>query len=83
MKKAGLDPLDLLIKKGGRKKGKKGRKIGRGKRHLSSLRYTREERWRSNKKRRMGRHMRHFPLDLQAARLFALLLTPRGAGILR
>lgn len=59
------------VKSGARKKGKKGRKIGRYGKHPSSLRYKGERRWEKNKVRRMRRHVKHFPNDLQAARLLS------------
>lgn len=65
------DALQQLAKKGsGKKKGKKGRKIGRGKRHQSSLRYTAEKRWIKNKRLRMLRHIKRQRLDMQARGLF-------------
>lgn len=73
VKKATSDPLLALAKKGTRKKGKKGRKIGRSKRHPAAQRYTAERRWEKNKRRRMQRHLRHYPNDSQARRLIESL----------
>lgn len=54
--------------KGGktRKKGKKGRKIGRYSKHPSSMRYKSERRWTLNQRRRVRRHLKRCPADGQA-----------------
>jgi hypothetical protein len=59
----------LVIKGASKKKGKKGRKIGRYAKHPSSMRYKAERRWEKNKVRRMRRHLKTYPSDLQAERL--------------
>lgn len=66
------DALAQLASKGkkGRKKGKKGRKIGRYAKHPSSVRYRNERRWERNKARRMVRHVKKYPADLQARGLY-------------
>jgi len=68
--KATGSAIDAILKKGGgKKKGKKGRKIGRVARHKSSLRYKNERRWLTNRLKRMARHMKHYPDDLQCLTL--------------
>jgi ribosomal protein S15P/S13E len=59
--------VSAVIKKaGGRKKGKKGRKIGRYSKHPSSMRYKGEKRWLVNKAKRIRRHLKNHPDDAQA-----------------
>ena len=48
--------MSLASKGEARKKGKKGRKIGRCKRKPSNIRYTLEQRWKINKKKKQARH---------------------------
>jgi hypothetical protein len=61
----------LGITKGKKKKGKKGRKIGRYSKHPSSVRYRSERRWERNKVRRLRRHLKAYPDDLQAKGLLS------------
>lgn len=65
--------IDAVLKKtgAGRKKGKKGRKIGRYTKHQASMRYKAERRWLTNRLRRIKRHLRRFPSDLQARGVLA------------
>lgn len=49
-----------------RGKGKKGRKIGRYSKHPSSQRYKAEHRWEANQIRRVKRHIKACPADIQA-----------------
>ncbi len=75
-KSAATAAIDAVLKKAGsksKKKGKKGRKIGRYSKHPSSMRYKGERRWEKNKVRRMRRHLKHFPNDLQARDLLSQL----------
>ena len=69
-KSAAVQQVDsLLAKAGGKKKnagGKKNRKIGRYSKHPSSCRYKGEQRWIRNRIRRIERHIRKYPNDLQA-----------------
>lgn len=66
-KSSALAAVDSIVKKaGGRKKGKKGRKIGRYSKHPSSMRYKGERRWVVNKAKRMRRHLKGHPNDAQA-----------------
>jgi ribosomal protein S15P/S13E len=58
--------LALTGKKSTRKKGKKGRKIGRCKRHPAAARYTGEKRWTTNRIKRIRRHLKKYPNDVQA-----------------
>ncbi len=39
------------------------------KRHPSSMRYTIEQRWIKNKRRRVRRHLKQYPNDAQASRI--------------
>lgn len=73
-KSAATAQIDAILSKAGGKKkqkGKKNRKIGRYAKHPSSMRYKGEKRWIRNRLRRMERHIRHFPEDVQAVRLLA------------
>jgi len=75
-KSAASAQIDALIGKAGKKgksKGKKGRKIGRTAKHPSSCRYKGEQRWISNRIRRMERHIRKYPNDAQARSLLSAL----------
>lgn len=74
--KAAIAAVDALIRKAGsgKKKGKKGRKIGRYSKHPSSMRYKSERRWEKNKLRRMRRHLRSYPGDLQAKEILDSLV---------
>lgn len=58
MGKSTTDPVTQLAKKGGSKKGKKGRKIGRSKRSPAHARYNAEGRRASNKIKKVKRHLR-------------------------
>lgn len=64
----------LLKSTSKKKKGKKGRKIGRSKRHPAAQRYLFDRRWLTNKVRRMRRYIRQFPNDFQAASLLNTFL---------
>jgi hypothetical protein len=67
--------IDALISKAGGKNkgGKKSRKHGWYKRSASCMRYKGEQRWVSNKLRRMERHIRRFPEDAQARNILSQL----------
>jgi len=66
--------IDALISKaGGKKQGKKSRKHGWYKRSASCMRYKGEQRWLSNKVRRIERHVRRFPADAQARNILSQL----------
>ncbi len=64
---------DVLQKIGGKKKGKgkKGRKIGRSARHPSSQRYKAEQRWKTNRVKRIMKHVKAQPGDDQAREILA------------
>lgn len=66
--------INALIGKGSksRKKGKKGRKIGRYSKHPSSMRYRAEKRWETNRIRRVRRHLKRLPNDKQAREWFEM-----------
>ncbi|HEX6972594.1 MAG TPA: hypothetical protein VF234_10290 [Limnochordia bacterium] len=76
--------IDALLKKAGgkKKKGKKGRKIGRSAKHPAFQRYKSERRWESNKVRWVMRHLRRFPADLQARGWLAALDTAEAQSFL-
>lgn len=61
-----IDLIAQLARKGTKKKGKKGRKLGRYGKHPSSVRYRTERRWEKNQLRRIARHVRKYPDDMQA-----------------
>ena len=63
--------LQALTKTKKKQKGKKNRKIGRYSKHPSSVRYRGERRWERNKIRRMERHLKRYPDDLQAKNLLS------------
>ena len=61
--------LAAMLKTAGKKKGgkgKKGRKIGRSKKHPAAQRYLYDRRWIENKAKRMRRHLKRYPDDKQA-----------------
>ena len=74
-KSAAVQMADAIIAKAGGKKknagGKKNRKIGRYSKHPASMRYKGEQRWIRNRIRRIERHIRNFPNDLQARSILA------------
>jgi hypothetical protein len=71
-KSEALKQIDAVIgKSGGKKKGSKGRKIGRYSKHLSSVRYRSERRWETNQVKRVRRHLKRQPSDTQARSWFA------------
>ena len=72
-KSAATTQIDAILGKTKKRqqKGKKNRKIGRYSKHPSSMRYKGERRWISNRLKRMARHLKNFPADLQAVRLLA------------
>lgn len=73
MGNAVIAAVNAVIKKaGGKKQGKKGRKIGRYSKHPSSQRYKAEHRWEKNKIRRIARHLRNYPNDGQAKAALAV-----------
>jgi hypothetical protein len=49
------------------KSGKKGRKVGRGKRAPANARYLGEHRWESNKEKKVVRHLLIHPNDRNTA----------------
>ena len=66
-KSVAASQIDAIISKaGGNKQGKKSRKWGWYKRSASCMRYKGEQRWVSNRIRRMERHLKRFPNDEQA-----------------
>lgn len=65
-----IDLIAQLARKGTKKKGKKGRKLGRYGKHQSSLRYRAERRWEKNKLKRIAKHFKRYPGDMQAARIY-------------
>jgi len=54
------------VKGEARRKGKKNRKHGRYSRHPSSVRYRAERRWERNKVKKLRKHLKSHPNDLQA-----------------
>ena len=75
-KNAAIAQLDAIVgksKKKSNQKGKKNRKIGRYAKSPACMRYKGERRWESNKVRRMTRHLKSFPNDLQARNLLSEL----------
>jgi hypothetical protein len=55
----------------GAKKGRGGRKLGRYSKHPSSVRYRAERRWESNQVKRVMRHLRRYPGEVQARAFLA------------
>ena len=60
--------IDAILAKSKKNNDKGGgaRKYGRYKTHPSSMRYKGEQRWLRNRVRRIMRHLKRFPADLQA-----------------
>ncbi len=50
------------------KRGGGAKKIGRSARSPSHARYVAEQRWEKNRSRKLARHLKRFPDDLQAYR---------------
>jgi len=74
-KSAAIQQVDAIMAQAGKKKkgagGKKNRKIGRYSKHPSSCRYKGEQRWVRNRVRRIERHIKYYPNDLQARSILA------------
>lgn len=84
MANAANDAVKALLKKAGsgKKKGKKGRKIGRTAKHPAFQRYKAERRRETNKVRWVMRHLKRFPSDLQTREWLAALDTAEARSFL-
>lgn len=65
LKAAGVKTTGAGKKSGGESK------YGRERKHPSSARYTSERRWETNRVRRIRRHVKRYPADLNAREILA------------